>query len=187
MIGRNKPTISIENPEPIRIAIRRQARQRLLFNHFFLQRSKMVFRWIGPAPVKQHVARFPNRRKLHTMASEYSVEPPRTASMQRIANKAAFRFLDHLETNQLLELRKIRLARIDPREVILNFQHRPGLLAKSRRALLDIFRDLGQRRTAIRPRKFQSVVLGRIVARSDVHAAFEFSVKDRVCNRRVSA
>src|SRR4029077_14647574 len=102
----------------------------------------MVFRWIGPAAIKQHVARLSNCRKLHTVAAEYTVEPSRPASVQRIANKAAFRFLDHLETNELLQLRKIRLARIDPRKVILNLQHRPGLLAKSRSAFLDILRNI---------------------------------------------
>src|ERR1700735_5543994 len=46
--------------------------------------------------------------------AECPVEPSRTATMQRVANEAAFRFLDYVETNQLLELRKIRLARINP-------------------------------------------------------------------------
>src|SRR5580700_11255781 len=111
----------------------------------------MVFRGIGAAPIKQHVARFANRRQVDTMAAEYSVEPSRTASVQRIADKAAFHLLDHIEPNKLFELRKIRLARIDSREVVLHVKHRSWLIPESCGAFLDVLCDIGQRGTAIRP------------------------------------
>src|SRR6201984_3039050 len=148
VIGRNEPTVPIENSESVRIAVCRQARERFLFNHRFFQWREMVFRRIGTAAVKQHVARFSYRRDVDTVASEYSVEPSGTAPVQSIANEAALHFLDHVEANQLFELRKIRLARIDPWEVVLDVEHRARLFPESCGAVLDVFRDIGQCRTA---------------------------------------
>src|SRR5580704_6395651 len=149
VIWRNERSVAIEDSEPVGVAVSRESRERFLFEDRLLQRPEIFVRRVGPATVEKDVALLSNRRHVHSMAHENSIEPTRAATVKGVANKRALGFLDYVEANHFFELREVSFPRIDAFEIVLNILERAGLVAQRCRARLDVFRDLRQGRTAL--------------------------------------
>ena len=114
------------------------------------------------------------------MRSSHPAPHPWTASQ----TKLPFAFASTSNRIILRKLLKIWLARIDARKIVLDLVMIGRAVRHRRCTLLDVFRDLGQRGSAVRARKFQAVVRCRIVAGGNVHASVQLPMQDSVRDHR---
>ena|SRR6516162_8969473 len=100
--------------------------------------------------------------------------------MYRVANEGASCFRERLEAHRFAQLFKIWLAGRDLLKIGFDLVRRDRPILERGRPLLQILADLRQCRPAVRPRKFETVVLRRMVTAGDIHTSIELSVKDGV-------
>ena len=153
----------IHNPEAIRVAVGCNADLRACLLHFRLAVAQQMIVRLRSMPAKQHIAIIVHRRRFH------AVLPQNVAAIA--PRRAPEGVEDHLDPG-LFYRRKIHQLRqalevigfyVDPLELLLDLRSGRNTVPQGNNLCLNLLGNLGKRRSSIRRRKFDPVVLRRIM------------------------
>src|SRR6266566_3462265 len=183
VVRRNPAALRIDDAKAIRIAIGRQPDLRFVRDHGFGEALEVLLGDVGAGALEENIALGANGLVPgDAVFLECAIEIAGAAAVQRVVDDARrvlpFQFT---ETNELAEPREIRRSEIHllegacivPRRESRGFLRGPRIELCGAR--FDIARDFGQGRPAIGRRKFQAVILRRIVAGGEVDGAIDFA------------
>ena len=181
VIRRYERSVAVEDSEAVGVAVGRESGERLLLAHGLFERGQILFRWVGPCAVEQHVALGANSRG--------SAIP---FSLRMRSSQPAPHPCSASHTNLPLALRSTSKRII--RWSCSKYAPRGSTLSKSSSSILCrgfVFQAAAARFSMSLvtsgsagppsgPENFNPLYCRRIVAGRDVHPAVELSVDDGV-------
>ena len=183
MIRLHPGPVGIEDAKAVGVAVGRKSNRRFFREHRFAQGPQIFLGDVRPRAVEEHVAIRAQSLHIDAVRRERAIQVSRAASVQRVGHDAQFRIAKRFEIHELREALEIGIARIDFLKWLV-VRLGGGAFAEFGGARLDIVRDFGKRRAAVRAGEFQALILGGIVAGRKIDGAIHLAPQDFVGDRR---